>query len=277
MDFFEDLITKLNSLHGVKVVNDVVMMKNYHDKWVPISTYYSVPAIRSKYKLEVNYQSLEIKFIGVDSDFTLCVSECWPARIQRLRGFALHKFDTDQILGVIDINSGKYVNFPKTAYNENNINYYDESFNFIASGNVIRVAITEFNAIEQQVCIINNRHILETTKQVELSKENTIIIGDQPAFMLFKNEDTMYLQNEHTNIELNHVDFYRIEHKLIDGQIVCGNYNIDTTGRHYGSIYKVNDVWFGHIWGLTFHTLIYPRMIGSGTKTKAAIRLADDE
>ncbi len=112
--------------------------------------------------------------------------------------------------------------------------------------------------------------VVETTEEVKIGKNDTIIIGDQPAFSFYFDGKVRKLQNEYKQIELTSLYTYQVKRKIIDHQVMYEDYVI-TDSSQYTQVYKINNVWIGRDTWKNDYVLLVLRKIGSGTKTKAAL------
>jgi hypothetical protein len=248
MDFQQPIRNMSHSERELQLKNGVALIKIHWGEWHPLSRSLTTPDLTGE---NITEKKL-LEFLR--NSMLIYHGERWPEHIQRLCGSDLRKVDTLQTLGVIDTTSGAYVKFSDTIYADDNNNYYNGGFDLIARGSCVRVAINFLEIFQKRVCLINHGLILVINEQlIEVEERKTISFGNRSAFLLFQDKGESYLQNEHTKIELKSKDLYRVEQSIVGAQMVCGNYT---------SIYKINDVWFGQMWGSVFYEPIYPRMLG---------------
>jgi hypothetical protein len=145
-----NILNTLNTYHHVKVKDGVVLMYSLFYGWAPLTRQQTLPALRADYRIIVEYEKMKITFIDKETDkkaFVLhYIRNCDV--IQTLSGTPLFKVNIVVTPGILDIKSGKYIYFRTPTYTNRNNDYYNESFNLIASGTFIRgkyIVLTDFS------------------------------------------------------------------------------------------------------------------------------------
>jgi hypothetical protein len=270
----EILTNMLNALNHVKVKDGVVLMYNLFYGWVPLTRQQILPALSADYRIIVEYEKIKITFIDKETDkkaFVLhYIRNCDV--IQTLNEHPFFKVNIAVTPGILDTRSGKYVYFSTLTYTKCNNDYYNELFDLIASGTFIRGEIHKVDGFQHQIYIINRQYVVETTEEVKIGENDTIIIGDQPAFSFYFNGEVRKLQNEHKQMELTNLHTYQVKRKIIDYQDVYEDYVItDSSQKCYTQVYKINNVWIGRENWKGEYELLNLRKMVSGAKTKAAL------